>query len=147
MKTIVASDHAGFKLKARILTFLSENKIEGVDLGPDGDISVDYPDFAVKVAEQVSAGERTRGILICGTGIGMSITANKFNGVRAALCHNEATAEASRRHNDANILVLGGRVLTEDMALKIVDIWLNTPFDGGRHQGRIDKIQSIEKTQ
>lgn len=147
MKTIVASDHAGFQLKSRILRYLSENKIEGIDLGTNDQGAVDYPDYALKVAELISTRAVERGILICGTGIGMSIAANKFKGVRAALCHNEATAEASRRHNDANVLVLGGRVLSEDMALKIVAIWLGTPFEGGRHQGRLDKITSIEKAQ
>jgi len=147
MKIAVASDHAGFKLKAQILAYLSENKVEALDLGPESEAAVDYPDYAAKVAEQVSTGAVAQGILICGTGIGMSMTANKFKGVRAALCHNEVTAEASRRHNDANILVLGGRVLSEDMALKIVEIWLHTPFDGGRHQNRVAKMTAIDKAQ
>ncbi len=147
MKIIVASDHAGFEFKNHILRYLSDNKVETLDLGTENNHSVDYPDYASKVAQLISAGEVDQGILICGTGIGMSIVANKFRGVRAALCHNLETAEASRRHNDANILVLGGRVLTETTALSIVKTWINTPFDGGRHQNRVDKIHAIEKKQ
>ena len=145
MKISIASDHAGFEFKRRILQYLSEQEIEGVDLGTDNNNSVDYPDYAIKVAQLVSEGVIDRGILICGTGIGMSIVANKFSGVRAALCHNEATAAASRRHNDSNILVLGERVLTEKEALLIVEVWLHTAFDGGHHQQRLDKIKEIEK--
>ncbi|HLG22843.1 MAG TPA: ribose 5-phosphate isomerase B [Candidatus Manganitrophaceae bacterium] len=147
MKVQIASDHAGFRLKNRILRFLTEKKMNSVDMGTDDDGSVDYPDYAVKVAESVSKGDTDRGILICGTGIGMSIVANKFPGVRAALCHDRMTAEASRRHNDANILVLGGRVLDEETALQIVDVWFKTDFEGKRHQRRIDKIREIEKNQ
>ncbi len=146
-KIAIASDHAGFGLKNRILRYLAEKKVEAVDFGTDGRDSVDYPDYAIEVAESVSKGKIDRGILICGTGIGMSITANKFSGVRAALCHNTATAEASRRHNDANILVLGERVLDEETAVQIVGIWLETDFEAGRHQRRLDKIRAIEKDQ
>jgi ribose 5-phosphate isomerase B len=145
MKIAIASDHAGFGLKNRILRYLAEEKVEAVDFGTDGRDSVDYPDYAIEVAESVSKGKLERGILICGTGIGMSITANKFPGVRAALCHNAVTAEASRRHNDANILVLGERVLDEEMAVQIVRIWLETDFEAGRHQRRLDKIRALEK--
>lgn len=120
--------------------------MDAVDFGADGRDSVDYPDYAIQVAESVSKGTLDRGILICGTGIGMSITANKFPGVRAALCHNAVTAEASRRHNDANVLVLGERVLDEETAVQIVRIWLETDFEAGRHQRRLDKIRAIEKT-
>ncbi len=144
MTITIASDHAGFEFKRLILGFLSEKDIEYVDFGTNNNDSVDYPDYAIKVAESVSKGEMDRGILICGTGIGMSIVANKFHGVRAALCHNAETAEASRRHNDANILVLGGRILDEKAALSIVEIWLETEFDGGRHQKRLQKIKEIE---
>ena len=144
MKLSIASDHAGFDCKSRILHYLSENQVEAIDLGTDGDVSVDYPDYAVKVANLVSEGIIGRGILICGTGIGMSIVANKFPRVRAALCHDTETAEISRRHNDANILVLGARVLDMDTALSIVAIWLKTPFDGGRHQNRLNKLNEIE---
>lgn len=145
MKLYIASDHAGFGLKSHILRYLSEKNIESVDLGTDNGDSVDYPDYAIRVSESISKGETDRGILICGTGIGMSIVANKFPGVRAALCHDRMTAEASRRHTDANILVLGSRVLDEKAALQIVEVWLQAGFDGGRHQGRINKIQEIEK--
>ncbi|MDC4203040.1 MAG: ribose 5-phosphate isomerase B [Candidatus Manganitrophus sp.] len=145
MKLAIASDHAGFGLKNRILRYLSEKKVDAVDFGADGRDSVDYPDYAIQVAESVSKGRLDRGILICGTGIGMSITANKFPGVRAALCHNAVTAEASRRHNDANVLVLGERVLDEETAVQIVRIWLETDFEAGRHQRRLDKIRAIEK--
>lgn len=147
MKITVASDHAGFEFKNHILRYLAENKVASLDLGTENNHSVDYPDYARKVAELISGGKIDRGILICGTGIGMSIVANKFTGIRAALCHNVETAEASRRHNDANILVLGSRVLTETVALSIVETWLNTSFDGGRHQNRVDKIHEIEKVQ
>ncbi|MFQ5779474.1 MAG: ribose 5-phosphate isomerase B [Nitrospiria bacterium] len=146
MKITIASDHAGFEFKRRIRRYLSEKNIEHLDVGTDNNDSVDYPDYAIKVAESVSKGEIDRGILICGTGIGMSIVANKFRGVRAALCHNATTAEASRRHNDANILVLGGRVLDEEEVLSIVEVWLQTDFDGGHHQRRLEKILEIEKS-
>ena len=145
MKITVASDHAGFGLKSRILRYLTEKKLEANDLGTAGRDSVDYPDYAVKVAKSVSQGESDRGILICGTGIGMSIAANKIRGVRAALCHNVTTAEVSRRHNDANILVLGERMLDEETALQIVETWLHSEFDAGRHQKRIEKIEAIEQ--
>lgn len=144
MRISVASDHAGFDFKNHILKYLAENEIVGIDLGTDDSNSVDYPDYASKAAKLISSGEVDRGILICGTGIGMSIVANKFAGVRAALCHNEMTAEASRRHNDSNILVLGGRVLRDEAVISILKVWLRTPFDGGRHQDRIDKIHAIE---
>lgn len=146
MKINVASDHAGFHFKNRILQYLSEKKIDAVDLGTNADASVDYPDYGMKVARLVSEGRVKRGILVCGTGVGMSIVANKFSGVRAALCHNQETAEASRLHNDANILVLGSRILDEEIGLSIVETWLATPFEGGRHQRRLDKITEIEKT-
>lgn len=145
MKLAIASDHAGYGLKNRILRYLSEKKVNAVDFGTDGRDSVDYPDYAIQVAEAVSKGNLDRGILICGTGIGMSITANKFPGVRAALCHNAVTAETSRRHNDANVLVLGERVLDEETAVQIVRIWLETDFEAGRHQQRLDKIRAIEQ--
>ncbi len=144
MTISIASDHAGFEFKRLILAYLSEKDIEYIDYGTTNNDSVDYPDYAIKVAESVSREEIDRGILICGTGIGMSIVANKFHGVRAALCHDAETAEASRQHNDANILVLGGRVLDEQVALSIVEIWLKTEFSGGRHQKRLEKIKELE---
>jgi ribose 5-phosphate isomerase B len=147
MKIAIASDHAGFGLKSRILRYLAEKTLETSDLGPAGRDSVDYPDYAVSVAKSVSQGQSDRGILICGTGIGMSIAANKIPGIRAALCHDVLTAEVSRRHNDANILVLGERVLAEETALQIVEAWLHSGFDAGRHQKRIEKIEAIEEAE
>ncbi len=137
MRIHIASDHAGFELKEVIKKYLGA---EVIDLGTNSTGSVDYPDFAEKLARNLEE----RGILICGTGIGMSIVANKFLGVRAALCHNEFTAEMSRKHNDANVLVLGARVVNKDVALKIVDVWLSTNFEGGRHAARLEKLRKIE---
>ena len=147
MKITIASDHAGFGLKSCILRYLADKPLETSDLGTDGRDSVDYPDYAVKVAKSVSQGQSDRGILICGSGIGMSIAANKVPGIRAALCHNVTTAETSRRHNDANILVLGERVLDEETALQIVETWLQSEFEGGRHRKRLEKIEAIEQTE
>ncbi len=142
---VVASDHGGYELKTAILQLLQEKAIEYADLGTDSSASVDYPDFAAKVADAVASGEAQLGILICGTGIGMSISANKFVGVRAALVHDEFTAQMAREHNDANILVMGGRVLTPELGKKLVEIWLAAEFAGGRHQKRLDKISAIEQ--
>jgi ribose 5-phosphate isomerase B len=142
---VIACDHGGIELKDTISTYLAERGIEVKDLGTISPESVDYPDFGEKVARSVSRGEADQGILVCGTGIGMSIVANKFPGVRAALVTDEFTAQMSREHNDANILVMGGRVLTAEQARKMVGIWLDTPFEGGRHQRRLDKISEIEK--
>jgi ribose 5-phosphate isomerase B len=133
MKVAIASDHAGWKLKEAIKKHLVEKNFSVFDFGSFGEDSVDYTDFAEKFAMAVIKGEVERGILICGTGIGMSITSNKFPGVRAALCFDEYTAKMSRLHNDANILVLGGRVLPVDTAFRIVDVWFETEFEGGRH--------------
>jgi ribose 5-phosphate isomerase B len=143
---VIASDHAGVDLKTRIVRLLREELgYEVADLGTFSEDSVDYPDYGAKVGAAVSSGEAERGVLICGTGIGMSIIANKFHGVRAALCHNELTARLSREHNDANVLVLGERVLGSEVALHIVREWFETPFEGGRHQRRVDKIAEIER--
>ena len=142
---VVGSDHGGYELKMAVLELLRERSVDCADFGTDGSDSVDYPDFAAKVAGAVSSGEAELGILICGTGIGMSITANKFSGVRAALVHDEFTAQMAREHNNANILALGGRVLTPDQGKKLVEIWLDTEFEGGRHQNRLDKISAIEQ--
>jgi ribose 5-phosphate isomerase B len=144
MIIMVGSDHAGFRLKERIKNFLNEKGMEFYDVGPEKEDSVDYPDFAEKVAEAISKGEAERGILICGSGLGMTIVANKFKGVRATLCHDEYTAKMSRAHNDSNLLTLGSRVLEEEKALRIVEIWLTTPFEGGRHLKRLEKIKEIE---
>lgn len=145
MKIAIASDHGGRELKEKIIVLLKEEGLEVVDYGVDNPESVDYPDYGIKVANAVSKGIAERGILSCGTGIGMSIVANKFPDVRAALCYDMFTARMSRLHNDANILVLGGRVLDKEIALMMVDVWLRTGFEGGRHQRRLDKISEIEK--
>ena len=147
MKLAIGCDHGGFELKEEILKFLKTiSNIQVSDFGPAGKDSVDYPDFGAKVSEAVSKGAMDRGILICGTGIGMSIVANRFPGVRAALCHDHFTAQMSREHNDANLLVMGERVIGKGVALEMVKTWLDTEFAGGRHQKRLDKITDIEKT-
>jgi ribose 5-phosphate isomerase B len=145
MKIAVGCDHAGVSLKKEIIPLLEEMGIEWEDYGTKDEASCDYPDFGEKVAEAVSTGRVDRGILICGTGIGMSIVANKFPGVRAALCSEEYSAKMSRLHNDANVLVLPGRVIEEETARKIVKVWFETDFEGGRHQRRLDKIKAIEE--
>jgi ribose 5-phosphate isomerase B len=147
VKLAIGCDHGGFELKEEVLKFIrTVSNIEVSDFGPAGRESVDYPDYGAKVSDAVSKGAVDRGILICGTGIGMSIVANKYPKVRAALCHDHFTAQMSREHNDANLLVMGERVLGKGVALEIVKTWLDTPFAGGRHQKRLDKIQTIEKT-
>jgi ribose 5-phosphate isomerase B len=135
----IASDHAGFELKAALKQFLSEDH-EVIDLGTHGPESVDYPDFGAAMAAAVASGEAGRGILICGTGIGISIAANRHAGVRAALCHDVTTARLSRQHNDANVLVLGARVVGLDVARDCVSAFLGTPFEGGRHSRRVEKL-------
>lgn len=144
MVIAIGSDHAGFELKEEIKAYLKELGIPYNDLGPQNSSSVDYPDYGEKVAEMVSKGTVKRGILICGTGIGMSIVANKFPGVRAALCNEPLCATLSRQHNDANILVMGGRLIGKVMARVILKTWLNTGFEGGRHESRLKKIAVIE---
>lgn len=138
---VIASDHAGVDLKARILENLRDGGYEMLDLGPPDSSSVDYPDFGHKVAAAVVAGEAKAGILICGTGIGMSMTANRHPGVRAALCHDAFTAEMARRHNDANVLCVGARVIGGGVAEQVVGVFLSTSFEGGRHQRRVDLIE------
>jgi len=145
MTIAIGCDHAGIELKKEILSLLQELDLEYIDYGTDGPQSVDYPDFGEKVSEAVSAGQIEKGILICGTGIGMSIVANKFPGVRASLCNELFTAKMSRLHNDANILVLGGRIVGKDLAKEIVKTWVSTPFEGERHTRRLDKISHIER--
>lgn len=140
----VGSDHGGLELKNAVLASLRCREIQCSDYGTDGTASVDYPDFAEKVAKAVANGEAEAGILICGTGIGMSIAANKIPGIRAALVHDEFTARMAGEHNNANILVLGGRVLTPEQGARLVDIWLSSGFEGGRHQQRLDKIAGLE---
>lgn len=142
---IIASDHGGLELKENIKAYLEKRDIAVRDLGTDNGDSVDYPDFGERVGKAISTGEADKGILICGTGIGMSIVANKFPGVRAALIWDEFTARMSKEHNNANIIVMGGRMLTEEKASQMVGLWLDSNFEGGRHQQRLDKITQIEE--
>lgn len=142
---IIGSDHGGLALKTALNSYLKRRGYEVADAGTNGDASVDYPDFGQKVAETVIAGEAELGILICGTGIGMSITANKIPGIRAALVTDVFMARMAKEHNNANILVLGGRVLDEQKACDLVGAWLDATFEGGRHQGRLDKITVLEQ--
>ena len=144
MKIATASDHAGYELKKEIIAYLSEKGIEHEDFGCGPDEKVDHVDYAEKAAEQVSSGEYDRAILVCGSGLGMAIAANKFKGIRATPCFDDYTAEMSRQHNDSNCITIGARIVPPDEALNIVRIWLETEFEGGRHQGRIDKILDIE---
>ena len=147
MKLAIGADHGGVELKQEILKFLQSVKnIEVTDYGTVTKDSVDYPDYGRKVSEAVARGTSDRGILICGTGIGMSIVANRYPGVRAALCHDNFTARMSRLHNDANVLVMGERVIGRGVALDIVKVWLETEFEGSRHQRRLDKIREIEQS-
>lgn len=145
MKIALGSDHGGYRLKNEIISFLKENGYELKDFGTYSTESCDYPDFAEKVAEAVVSKEFDFGILVCGTGIGISISANKVPGVRAALCSDTFSAHATREHNDANILALGERVVGSGLALDIVKTFLTSKFQGERHQKRIDKISLIEK--
>ncbi len=140
---IIGSDHGGYQMKEAVKLFLKEEGIEFDDVGTYSDESCDYPDIAKNVALKVAKSGQ-KGILICGSGIGMSISANKVNGVRCALCHDAYTAEYARRHNDANIIAFGGRTTGLEIAKQMVKIFLSTDFDGGRHKRRIDKIASME---
>jgi ribose 5-phosphate isomerase B len=143
---VIGSDHAAYALKEKIKAFLIERSIDVEDAGCYSEDSVDYSDIANKVASSVSSGEFRQGILMCGTGIGMSMAANRFPHVRAALCAGIFSAVMSRRHNNANILVLGGRVIGDILAMEIVKVWLETPFDGGRHQRRLEKFDLLNET-
>lgn len=145
MKIVIGSDHRGSRLKVRLIPLITELRHEVSDIGTSENTSVDYPDFAAVVAGQVSRREVDRGILICGTGIGMCIAANKFPGVRAATCHDELTAEMCRRHNDVNVLCLSGDMLGERPIDGLLETWLNTGFEGQRHARRVDKINGIER--
>ena len=145
MRVTIGSDHAGFELKQALIESLRQSGHQVKDVGTNSTAPVDYPDFAEKVAQSFLAGECERGILICGTGIGMCIAANKVHGVRAAPCHDSITAEMSRRHNDANILCLSGDLLGEELIDRMVRIWLQTEFEGGRHGRRVEKIEHFEK--
>ena len=145
MKIAVGSDHRGFEVKRRIITVLQQMGHEVIDVGPQGRESVDYPDYAFQAALAVSEGRAQRGVLICGTGIGMCIAANKVKGVRAAPCHDSITAEMSRRHNDANVLCLSADLLGEELIERMLRIWLETDFESGRHARRVEKITRFEQ--
>lgn len=145
MKLALASDHAGFELKSAIAGYLESRGIEFEDLGCGPGETVDYVDFAARAAERVTAGVCDRAILFCGTGIGMAMAANKFKGIRATPCWSGYTASISRRHNNSNCLALGGRVLSREEALTIVEAWLEAPFEGGRHERRLAKIAALEE--
>jgi ribose 5-phosphate isomerase B len=145
MKIALGSDHGGYQLKENLKEYLKELKVEYIDFGCENEKSIDYPDIGFKVAIEVRSGKYNRGILICGTGIGMSVVANKVRGIRAALCDNEFTARCAREHNDANILVLGGRVICSELAKEIVKVWLNTKFSHEeKHINRLNKIKQEE---
>jgi ribose 5-phosphate isomerase B len=144
MKIAIGSDHRGFDVKRRVISVLENLGHEVLDIGPQKRESVDYPDYAFQVALAVSEGRVDRGILICGTGIGMCIAANKVHGVRAAPCHDSITAEMSRRHNDANVLCLSADLLGEELIDRMVRIWLETEFEQGRHARRVEKITKFE---
>ena len=139
-KVSLASDHAGFNLKEKIKKFLIKKKIKVIDLGPKNNKSVDYPEYAKKVARNVSSKKSNMGILVCGSGTGMAISANKYKRIRAAVCYNKASTRLSRKHNNANILALGSRLINRQNAILLVNIFLSTKFEGGRHLRRVKKI-------
>ena len=143
-KIALASDHGGFDLKESVIAHLLNTGWEVDDLGPHSGDSVDYPDYGIKLAEAVAEKRVQRGIVICGTGIGMSIVVNRYPGIRGTLCSDLFTAKLCREHNDSNILIMGGKVIGKGLAAEIVNTWLNTPFEGGRHQRRLDKINQID---
>lgn len=145
MKYYIGADHAGIDIKAYVKDLFEKRGHEVIDLGPYTKDRVDYPDFAAKVCRSVLENEGSKGILICGSGIGMSMSANKFDGIRAALCHNEYSAKMAREHNDANVICLGERVSGFGMVEAIVDAWDNASFQGGRHEGRVEKINALSK--
>ncbi len=145
MKIGIGNDHSALELKAEIIDFLKEKGHEVVDYGTNSPESCDYPIYGEKVARAVAAGEVEKGILICGTGLGISLAANKVEGIRAVVCSEPFTAKMSRAHNDCNILAFGARVVGAELAKMIVDTWLNTEFEGGRHQRRVDQIMDIER--
>ena len=143
MKIVIGCDHAAFRLKETVKRYLTEQGVQVDDVGAFDETSVDYPRIGIQVASQVSEGKYERGILMCGTGLGMSMVANRFAHVRAALCNDLFSAGMSRRHNDANILVMGGRVIGDVLALEIVKTWLETSFEGNRHQARLDQFDCL----
>lgn len=146
MKIALASDHAGYELKQGLAAYLSEQGIDFFDFGCGPDVKVDYVDYAERAVKRVCSGDFDRAVLVCGTGLGMAIVANKFPGIRATPCYDEYGTEMSRLHNDSNCLTLGGRITPLDEALHILRLWLETGFDRGRHQKRIDKIRRIERS-
>ena len=148
MKIAIGADHGGYRLKEELLRFLTEEGVNVEDLGTDSEERCDYPDIAARVAKEVATEKADRGVLICTTGIGMAIVANKFPGIRAAACYNEDAARMSRKDNDANILTTGGKYVTPEDAKKILKVWLETDFSGSyipRHKRRVDKIKMIEE--
>jgi ribose 5-phosphate isomerase B len=145
MKIAVASDHAGFELKSQVVSYLEERGIGYRDFGSGPGETVDYVDYAVMALDSIAAGECDRAILLCGTGIGMAVVANKYKGIRATPCWNSFTARVSRSHNDSNCLALGGRTLSAEEGVEIVRVWLETAFEGGRHERRVGKILELEK--
>lgn len=145
IKIAVGADHAGFELKEKVREYLASRDYEVEDHGTSSTDSVDYPDFAERVATQVASKQATYGVLVCGTGLGMAVAANKVPGVRAAACSETLSARMAREHNDANVLTLGGRLIDEAAARKILDTWLATPFAGGRHERRLEKIATIDE--
>lgn len=145
MRIAVGTDHRGYALRTKLTEIVQRLGHEVIDVGSNTSDPVDYPDIAAEVAGRVSRGDADCGILICGTGLGMCIAANKFAGVRAAPCHDEVTAEMSRRHNDLNVLCLSADLMGERLIERMVEIWLSTPFEGGRHARRVDKIRALER--
>jgi ribose 5-phosphate isomerase B len=144
MRIAIGTDHRGFAIRAKVVELVQKLGHDAIDTGTFSADAVDYPDIAADVARRVSHGEVDRGILVCGTGLGMCIAANKFPGVRAAPCHDDLTAEMSRRHNDSNVLCLSADLLGERLIDHMIEIWLNTPFEGGRHARRVGKITDLE---
>ncbi|MED2970884.1 ribose 5-phosphate isomerase B [Fictibacillus sp. B-59209] len=144
MRVAIGSDHAGVELRKEIVSMMQEIGMDVKDMGCECSTSVDYPDYAIPVAEMVASGEADRGILICGTGIGMSIAANKVKGIRCALVHDLFSAKATRMHNDSNVLAMGERVIGPGLALEIAKVWLTTEYEGGRHSKRVGKISDYE---
>jgi ribose 5-phosphate isomerase B len=145
MKIALGADHAGFELKEKLKKFMTKQGVEVNDLGTNGPESVDYPDYAVKVAHEVAAQKATYGVLVCGSGIGMAIAANKVAGIRATTATTELEAQLSREHNDANVIAIGARLVKDDQATKILDTFLKSSFAHGRHQPRVAKIEMIER--
>lgn len=145
MKIVVGSDHGGLRLKEEVICWLEKEGIDFVDIGTNSTDSVDYPDISAKAAKEITEGRCDKGVLLCGTGIGIGIAANKIHGIRAALCHDVYSAQKSREHNDANILTMGERVIGAGHAILVLSEWLKADFEGGRHQRRVEKIGELEQ--